>query len=162
MIEYIIKQINPLFDEVLISAGNPEKYQFLGLPVIADIEENKGPLMGILSCLKVSRNEINFVTACDIPVMNLETIHKMIELAVDFEIVMPFEKEDHFEPLFAIYRKSVVPEIEKLIAQNKFKVSELAKLKKSHFVDFENQCWYKNLNQQSDYLKFLKIWKKEG
>lgn len=157
LIQHIVFQLTPLFDEVLISANEPDKYAFLGLPVIADKEENVGPLMGILSCLKASSNEINFVTACDIPVMNQEIISKMISLSVDFEIVMPSGNENHFEPLFAVYRKSVVPEIEKLIADRKFKVFELTKLVKSHFITFEREDWYKNLNQQSDYLEFLKM-----
>ncbi len=67
MIEYIAGQLEGHFDEILIGANDSEKYRFLNLPIVADFETGKGPLMGIYSCLAASASDINFVTACDIP-----------------------------------------------------------------------------------------------
>ncbi|OFY81127.1 MAG: hypothetical protein A2275_14995, partial [Bacteroidetes bacterium RIFOXYA12_FULL_35_11] len=145
------------FDEIIIGANDPEKYKFLNLSVIADEEKDKGPLMGIYSCLKSSSNEINFVTACDIPIMNTKLIHNMISISGKVDIVIPVKDEDKHEPLFAIYKKnSVIPEAEKIIANNKRRVIELLNNLKFTTVDFNDQNWYQNLNVRDEYIEYIK------
>ncbi|NCU32376.1 MAG: molybdenum cofactor guanylyltransferase, partial [Candidatus Moranbacteria bacterium] len=80
LIAHIVDQLRDRFDEIIIGANDPEKYAFLNLPVVTDIEKDKGPLMGIYSCLNASTNDVNFVTACDIPVMNTKLISDMLQL----------------------------------------------------------------------------------
>jgi molybdenum cofactor guanylyltransferase len=156
LITHIADQLRGNFDEVIIGANDPEKYAFTGLPVIPDIEKDKGPLMGIYSCLKASKNDVNFITACDIPVINTQLINKMMLMASDADVVMPVTAEKHFEPLFAIYRKSVVPHAEALLRSNIRKVKALLNVVKVHFVEFDESSWYKNINLRADYLEFIK------
>lgn len=155
MIEHIIRQLNPLFGTIIIGANDPARYGFLNLQVVADIEEGKGPLMGILSCLKASPNKVNFVTACDIPNMNLKLIEKMLLLSGEADAIIPVNHENQFEPLFAVYCKSVIPAIESMLDNKNYKVIDLAAKVKTRFIDFEKGTWYENLNQKADYLDFL-------
>lgn len=156
LIAHIIDQLTDRFDEVLIGANDTEKYAFTGLQVIPDLQKEKGPLMGIYSCVKASKNEVSFVTACDIPFMKHHFISKMLQMATDVDVVMPVTSDGHFEPLYAIYRKSVVPHAEALLMKNTRKVTELLKMVKVRFIDFDENSWYKNLNTQADYLDFAK------
>lgn len=155
MIQHIVNQLEG-FDEIIIGSNHADKYAFLKLPVIPDIEESKGPLMGILSCLNASKNEINFVTACDIPTLNMVLIDKMISLATTHEIVMPVSENDKYEPLFAVYHKSVKTHALQLLQNNKRSVLDLFSCVKPYFVDFNNSDWYQNLNYKKDYLEFIR------
>lgn len=156
LIEHIVDQLRDRFDEILIGANHPEKYSFLNLTVVPDLEENKGPLMGILSCLKASGNEVNFVTACDIPVMNTLLISDMIQMTGDVDIVMPVSHDNRYEPLFAVYKKSVIPGAEIVLNNNCRKIIELLNFAKARFIDFDNENWYENLNRKEEYLQFIK------
>ncbi|MBN1339956.1 MAG: molybdenum cofactor guanylyltransferase [Bacteroidales bacterium] len=156
MIAQIISQLENHFDEIIVGANDREKYKFLQLPVIPDIAPDKGPLMGILSCLKASSNDVNFITACDIPVMNLKLVHNMIRLSIDYDIVMPVSGESHYEPLYAVYKKNVIPTAEAILKNNGRKIIELFNYSKVRFVDFENSNWYENLNRKDDYMNFIK------
>jgi molybdopterin-guanine dinucleotide biosynthesis protein A len=155
LIQYITDQMAGYFDEIIIGSNFQAKYAFLGYPVIPDIEEGKGPLMGIVSCLKASKNELNFVTACDIPDINMSLIFKMISLAENNEIVMPVADTDKYEPLFALYKKSVINYGELLLKNNKRSVLDLFTYVKPYFIDFKNEDWYRNLNYKKDYLDFI-------
>jgi molybdopterin-guanine dinucleotide biosynthesis protein A len=157
LIAHIVDQLRDRFDEIIIGANDPEKYAFLNLPVVADIEKDKGPLMGIYSCLKASTNDVNFVTACDIPVMNTKLISNMLQLAAGVDMVLPVGDENKYEPLFAIYNKSVLPSAEKVLKNNCRKIIGLLNFAKVRFIDFDNSNWYQNLNQKSEYLKFIEI-----
>lgn len=156
LIQHIVNQLDGHFDEILIGANDSEKYSFLNLEVIPDIERDKGPLMGILSCLKASKSDVNFITACDIPEMNIKLIKNMINLSADFDIVMPIKDEDKHEPLYAIYKKSAAIGAEEILKNNGRRIIELLNYCKVKFVEFTHQGWYQNLNLKDDYLKYVK------
>lgn len=156
MIAAIVKQLMPHFEEILIGANDKIKYGFLGLPVINDIEPGRGPLMGIYSCLKASSNDISFFTACDIPDMNIRLIHRMINMAGDVDIVMPVTSTGKHEPLYAVYRKTVIP-LAEMILRDKggSRIVELLKRATVRFISFDEGGWYRNLNMKDDYNRYI-------
>ncbi|MBN2245058.1 MAG: molybdenum cofactor guanylyltransferase, partial [Candidatus Aminicenantes bacterium] len=53
--------------------------------------------------------EKNFVIACDIPGINLEFIKRLVRSTAAYEIVVPVSTKNKYEPLFAVFSKSIVP-----------------------------------------------------
>lgn len=157
LIEKIASNLEPFFAEILIGTQSPELFRFLPYRVVVDEKPNTGPLMGILSCLRVSGNEINFVTACDIPEINLSFLKKLINYVRDFDMVIPYSGKNKFEPLFAMYRKTCVPKIEELLNQNSRKISGLFNRCRTKYLPMGDTKWFYNLNSLENYRKYLKI-----
>ena len=111
--------------------------------------------MGIYSCLLSSGNDLNFVTACDIPEIRTDFISYMLELLADADIVMPVSGIDDYEPLHAFYRKSIIPAARKLLKENKLKISGLFGMVETKFIPFDGRGWYHNLNFRDDYDKYV-------
>lgn len=151
MIRHIVAQLESHFDEILIGGGDRDKYTFAGHRVIPDAVESMGPLMGICSCLDISGNDLNFITACDIPEINIDFVKKMLDLSKETDIVAPVNELGNFEPLHAIYRKSVIPAAEKLLKEKKLKLSGLLGMVKTRLIPFDGTGWYYNLNTRDDY-----------
>ena len=156
LIQHIINQLEGHFDELIIGANNPERFAFTGLRVVPDLEKDKGPLMGIYSCLKASSNDVNFITACDIPEMNTTLIHNMINLSSGYDIVVPLSESGNYEPLYAIYKKDLCSKAEQLLSNNNRRIIDLIKGAKVKTIDFKDCGWYQNLNVKEDYLNYLK------
>ena len=154
MISHIVRQLELHFDEVIIGSGDVEKYKFLGHMVVADREKGCGPLMGIYSCLIASETDINFVTACDIPYINISLIRKMLDLSEGADIIVPVSGSDHYETLYAIYKKSVIPFAADLLSEGKFKISGLFEKVETRFIPFDPGTWYHNINYEEDYRNF--------
>lgn len=154
MIRHIVTQLESLFGEILIGADNLEKYAFLGHRIIPDEAKSLGPLMGIYSCLLSSGNDLNFVTACDIPDLRIDFISQMLELSEGADIVMPLNGVDDFEPLHAIYRKSIIPAARQLLKENRLKIAGLFGIVETKFIPFDGRGWYYNLNYRDDYEKY--------
>lgn len=154
MIQFISQQLIDLFGEVLIGASDAEKYAFLGLRVIPDAEPGKGPLMGISSCLRASSNDINFIMACDIPVINEVFIASMLDMTAGADIVMPVRVGERYEPLYAVYRRSVADKADLLLKQERLKISDLFDIVKTRYVSFGDGDWYHNLNYREDYQRY--------
>ncbi len=157
LIERVIQNLEPFFEEIIVSAQSPGIFDFLPYKPVIDEKPGQGPIMGILCGLRASRYDINFVTGCDIPDLDYSFLEKMIAYTADYHIVVPVLGEDKFEPLFALYSKGVIPCIERLLGQNRRKVIELFPLCRTKFIAFENSGWYHNLNTLEEYRRYLDI-----
>jgi molybdopterin-guanine dinucleotide biosynthesis protein A len=115
------------FEQILISANDVEKFAFLGFEVIPDKVPGQGPLMGIASALEASVNEINFVVACDIPDIEPGHIRRILSEAAgsDADIIVPTTGNGRYEPLFAVYRKSALEAINKVLSSGGRKISDV-------------------------------------
>lgn len=157
LIEKIASQLDGHFQEIIIGSNDIEKYRFLHLPVIPDLEEGKGPLMGIYSTLLSSKHEINFVIACDIPDLNMKYVKELIRQAKDYQIVVPIWSDGNFEPLFAVYKKSVLDSVKKILDRGQRQIRLLFELVAVKYLPLPDEGkWYRNLNTMEDYKKYIK------
>lgn len=154
MIKHIYDQLAGSFDQILISANDVSKYEFLGAEVVCDKEVGLGPLMGILCGLEASDNDVNFVTACDIPEVNMALISQMLKEAKDFDAVIPKSSESRYEPLFAVYRKSVTGAIEQALESGNNKIMAAMSNCNVKYIDIDREV-PKNINTMDEYENFI-------
>lgn len=156
IIEHILKQLEDHFDEVLISVSNREKFSFLKRRLIIDEKPGEGPMMGIKTVLQATKNEKSFVIACDIPDIDLGFLQRLIRDAEHSDITLPISPGGRKEPLFAVYAKAVLPEMEKLLAEGILSLLPLFERCKVQYIPMGENDWFKNLNTRKDYEDFLK------
>jgi molybdopterin-guanine dinucleotide biosynthesis protein A len=154
LIRRVHEQLASRFDEILISTNEPAKHAFLGAWTVPDRVPGKGPLMGIASALEAARHEYVFVTACDIPVIDLDTVARMLVLAEDFDCVIPMSSVG-YEPLFAVYRKSALPAMHEALEAGERRISVVFPRVRTRFYDLGHAPWYRNLNTREDVAAFL-------
>ena len=158
LIEKIIRDIEPYFQEIIISTS-PEtihRYSFLPLRIAADKESHQGPLRGLLTGLQASQYPVNFVMACDIPEIHIPFLQIMMTFAGEYDIVVPVTGENKFEPLFAFYHCRVIPKIQELLKQGIKQVLKLFPLCRVKYIPMVDQSWFYNLNTMGDYEKYIK------
>ena len=161
LIENTLEKIKDYCIKVIISANNSESYSFLNHEIIVDEQPGLGPLGGIYSCLKHSKAEKNLVMAVDIPFINKGFIENLLKHMEDGDIVVPVNENKKIEPLCAIYSKSVIPYVEKMINSNDLKVQNLSGYVKTKFVEittdqeFYHAGLFQNLNSLSDLNNLL-------
>ena len=156
MIEKIVHQLIGHFREIIISANDVEKYSFLDLRVVPDLEKGQGPLMGIYSALLQSRHEINFFVACDIPDLNMVYVKELMRQAKSHEIVVPTWSDGRFEPLFAVYNKSILDKAKKVLDSGRRKINLLYDLANVMYLPMPDDVkWFKNLNTREEYKNYI-------
>ena len=111
LIEHILSVFAGLFEHTIIVTNTPDRYRSYGVEMTGDVLDIRGPLTGIYSGLLRSRDEYNFVAACDMPFLNPRLIAYMGELAAGQDAVVPMF-DGFLEPLHAIYRRGILPTIE--------------------------------------------------
>lgn len=155
LIQKILKQVEGYFDEVLLSVSKGQRLDFVSCPQVEDEVEGQGPLAGILSGLRAAAHDVCVVAACDIPDIDMAFIARMLEASEGCEIVVPSSAEGKFEPLLAVYKKSVIPKIERLLASSNRQVLALFDLCKTRVLKMGDSSWLRNLNTPEDYREYL-------
>jgi molybdopterin-guanine dinucleotide biosynthesis protein A len=154
LIAAICEQLRGSFDQVLVSANDAEKLAFIGHAIIPDRVSGQGPLMGIASALEASSYELNFVVACDIPRVELRYVRRMLAeaAATGADIVVPVTRQQRYEPLFAVYRKSALDAINKVLASGGRKIADAFTLCKVEHLELDTDLV--NLNTMAQYESF--------
>jgi molybdopterin-guanine dinucleotide biosynthesis protein A len=126
-------------DIIIITASEKSLPQFIGyqrFKIATDIYPGKGALGGIYTGLAISKSWYNLVVACDMPFLNQALLRYMIELSAGFDLVVP-RVGDFVEPLHAIYSKSCLAPIERLLSRGNLEVRALFELVKVRYVEAE-------------------------
>ncbi len=105
--------------EVLVSANRPERYLFLGLPVIPDVFPGQGPMAGIHAVMAGSEFDAYLILACDMPCTTPALLAGLIEEMEGGDIVVPVTSDGQAHPLCALYQRSCYPEFQRRLLQSK-------------------------------------------
>src|SRR5688572_26092365 len=87
-----------------------------GVATARDDQEYRGPLSGMATGFRAlaDRVEAAYVTACDVPLLVPAFVERMFELLGEFDIAVPVDTQHH-HPLAAVYRPSVLPQVQRLL-----------------------------------------------
>jgi molybdopterin-guanine dinucleotide biosynthesis protein A len=158
MIQYVIEQLQPVFDKLVIVSNNPE-YEKFGLEVIPDLIKDIGPAGGIYTALKHSNSVLNFIVSCDMPFITEEAIDFIMKNTNDSQIVL-LENQGKLEPLFGIYSKDCEQIWLELIEQKTIKLQKMVSSFKLKTIPVENneifkESFFKNINTKEDFNNAL-------
>lgn len=140
IIERNLALMRRLFQSVMISSNMPEKYFYLGAPIIGDVLASLGPMSGIYSLLLNTAENAVFVSACDMPYINEDVLaficsrYKAIAASEDVDAVIPVMNNEP-QPLFGVYCKSMMSYLEECIVADKTSLKKLLYETKVLFID---------------------------
>lgn len=159
-VEDRLNSLRQLFQEVLIVANSPGEYDTFAAAVVKDIIPDRGPLVGILSGLLVSRNEYCFVIACDMPLVDNKLIRKLCALRKenDADAVVARHAQG-IEPLLAVYSRQVIERLEEYIFCGQSRAQDFLATINCNYLDIpasDNQLpSYFNVNTPTDYARVI-------
>jgi len=140
LLERVISRVSLLSSEVIIVTANEqtnlELVDYPKLRILCDIYPGKVPIGGIYTGLATSTSLYNLVVASDMPFLNHNLLHYMIQLSANFDLVVP-RVGNLVEPLHAVYTKRCLASIEQMIKQDKLSVNQLFQLVKTRYVETE-------------------------
>jgi molybdopterin-guanine dinucleotide biosynthesis protein A len=137
LLEQVISCVSQLGEEIIVlSTNEPALEPNDKLVVLKDIYPGKGPLGGIYTGLANSTSFCNLIVASDMPFLNRALLRYMIQLAADFDLVVP-RVGDLVEPLHAVYTQNCFATIEHMVRQNELKVHCLLPRVNTRYVEAE-------------------------
>jgi molybdenum cofactor guanylyltransferase len=111
LIAHLVRRLRDLFDEIVIVAAPGQELPPLGAILVRDEVAYQGPVGGISYGLRAASGEACFVTSCDVAFLNAPLISYLVSRISHHDVVVPYW-EERFQPLHAVYRRSVLPLLE--------------------------------------------------
>jgi molybdopterin-guanine dinucleotide biosynthesis protein A len=137
LIDRTVRIYREIFDETILVTNEPHLYYDIDVTLVTDLVRGKGPLMGIYTGLFFAASDPVFFAACDMPHLNGGFIRYLLEQARNADIVVP-ETAEGFQPLHAVYAKSCMGAIRRLLSQDRLKVTGFYKGMKSKPVGVDD------------------------
>ncbi len=153
LIECIVRQVRPLFSQVVIAADSRDRFEFLGLPVVCDEQPGLGPMSGILAALSYCRTTWVLCIPCDTPTIPLHVIRELAAHASSDCLAVVPKSNGHLEPLFALYRRDVAQTIQRLLKAESRSLRGLIEAVDARIIPLD--LTLPNLNTFDDYKSYL-------
>jgi molybdopterin-guanine dinucleotide biosynthesis protein A len=163
LIERQVRTLRALFPEVMIVSNTPELYLDLNVTTVADVVPGRGPLGGIHTGLLFAQGDSIFVTACDMPFLQLPVIRRMVDLFPGHDVVVP-RLGEYLEPLHGIYSPRCLPHIKRMLDREELQVIRFFPSLKVAYLDEEEirrldpaGLSFFNINTPEDMAKAIEI-----
>jgi molybdopterin-guanine dinucleotide biosynthesis protein A len=124
LIERVVSRAARVFEKVIVSG--PERLKPKGFSVVQDEYQGMGPIAGILAGLLNAGTPWIMALPCDSPFISEEFMRGMAGLINDHEVVAP-RAGGFYEPLHALYSRSLIPRFERSIKGGDSKIISLYK-----------------------------------
>ena len=127
LVESVSDSLAGLFRVQLIVVKAPGTLNHLARPdrrIVPDSFAKHHTLGGIHAALTATATERVFVCACDMPFLRPSLIEKLCDASAGYDAVVPVW-QDHLQPLCAVYSKSCLPAIDRLLSEGRLRVRDL-------------------------------------
>ena len=154
--EYQYERMKKLFKQVSISAKSADKFDFV-CNVIEDPKDidTFAPTASFVALFKSLDDEQVFVLSVDTPFVGEEEITQLIsEDKSEFDATVA-KTEQGMHPMCGIYHRSLQKQFTYMLKEDNHRLGKLLKESKTHFVTFEDEKAFSNLNHPHEYEKAL-------
>lgn len=154
IIEHLISNLTPIFEETFIVTNCPEYYFQFGIPLLGDIYPYCGPMAGIHVALKNSSYDV-FAFACDMPFIKKELIYTLAEKHLNSKALCTVSSfMGRVYPLPGIYSKALEEQLDVLLKEKKLSLKKLIDDVSSQTVEAKNLdkegVSFVNINTEND------------
>ena len=164
LIVHVVATLQRLFADVVVVAAPEQDLPSMPVRLVSDEVAYQGPVGGIYYGLMASGSDAAFVTSCDSAFLNIDLIAHLLDQLPQHDVVVP-HWQGRFQPLHAVYRRSVSPLLAEQLARGQlrpvylFDKVRLRRVDEDEIRRFdpEGSSFY-NMNTPEDYAEALKRW----
>jgi molybdenum cofactor guanylyltransferase len=164
-LQRVVRLLSSVVSPIVVVAAPGQVLPPLAADVLIarDQREARGPLEGLHAGLLAMAQRVDavYATSCDVPLLTPAFVQAMIARLADAEIAVPVD-QGFAHPLAAVYRVSVLPHAEELLAADQLRPAFLFDRVTTIRVPVEELrpfdpglATLRNLNRPEDYLAAL-------
>ena len=164
LIVHLVRALKRMFAEAVVVAAPGQELPPLPVRLARDEVAYQGPVGGIYYGLKAASGEVCFVTSCDVAFLNVSLISYLLSQISDYDVVVPYWR-GRFQPLHAVYRRSVLPLLKEQLERGELRPIYLFDKVRTRKIDedeirrFDPEgLSFLNMNTPEDYEESLKRW----
>src|SRR5262249_32782141 len=157
LIVQVVATLHRLFAEVVVVAAPGQDLPSMSVKLVRDEVAYQGRVGGIYYGLTATAGDASFVTSCDSVFLNTDLISHVVSQIPNHDVAVP-HWQGRFQPLHAVYRRSVLPLLAAQLARGELRPVHLFERVRTRRIDeeqirrFDPQGWsFFNMNTPQDY-----------
>jgi len=164
MLQRVVRIVREVVTSVVVVAADGQPLPELPTDVIVvrDARPGRGPLEGLRAGLKALPATVDaaYVTSCDVPLLEPAFIRQMLEFAESHDVAV-VEIDGYTHPLSAVYRRTVLPHVEDLLARDRLRLAFLLdrvdarRVRREEIKADPELRTLRNVNTREDYERTL-------
>ena len=164
MLQRVVRLLGDVVSPIIVVAAIDQPLPALPQQVIVTRDEKagRGPLEGLRAGLKALPADIDsaYVTSCDVPLLEPGFVRQMLDFARGYDTAV-VEIDGFAHPLSAVYRRTVLPYVEDLLANNQlrpaflFGAVQTRRVRREEITADPELRTLRNLNTRADYEQAL-------
>lgn len=164
MLQRVIRLLGDVVSPIIVVAARDQPLPPLPPDVIVtrDEREGRGPLEGLRAGLKALPPDVEaaYVTSCDAPLLVPGFVRQLVDLATGHDIAI-LEIDGFPHPLSAVYRRTVLPHVEDLLAHDRLRPAFLfeevrtRRVRRDEMTADPDLVTLRNLNTREEYERAL-------
>ena len=165
LVKFVIRGLATLFPDIVLVAAPGQELPELPVTLVRDEVAYQGPVGGLCYGLRECRSAAAFVTSCDVPFLSLPLVSHLAARLPGHDVVVP-HWEGRLQPLHAVYRRSVLPLLERQLERGElrpvflFDKVRTLKLEEDEIRALDPDGWsFFNMNTPDDYECALTRWR---
>ena len=165
ILERQVARLNRVVDQTVIIASDAARFSEAGVPVIADLLPDAGVLGALYTAVHASGTDRTLVIACDMPFLSEPLLTHLVEAGRAVDIAIPRTARG-LEPLCATYSRRSGAELRRLIDEDRFRLSNVARIPgltvreiaRDELTSFgPEEVLFFNLNTPDDYARAIDL-----
>jgi molybdopterin-guanine dinucleotide biosynthesis protein A len=120
IVERVVDALGAVLADLLVVTNTPERYAFLGLPMVPDRYPDGGALGGIFTGLAAA-GDAAFTVACDMPFLHPDVVRLVVARAGEADVVIP-RVGGQYETMHALYAKACLGPMEARLRSGQLKI----------------------------------------
>lgn len=153
--EFQYVRLSAWFHKVYLSTKE-KKFDFTDA-LIFDCQKESSPLVGIVSVFEALDADEAFILSVDMPFVDKEIIRILQENNSQQWDAIVAKSPKGIQPLCGFYKKSILPLARNRLAMGDHRLQSLLEEAKTHYVVFDSDMPFANLNTPEDYQDALRI-----
>ena len=165
LIVHVVEKLRRLCADVVVVAAPGQTLPPVPATLVRDEVQYQGPVAGIYYGLRAAREDVGFVASCDSAFLNLDLISHLLAQTPGHDVVVP-HWQGRYQPLHAVYRRSVLPLLAEQLARGELRPVYLFDRVRTRRVDeaeirrFDpDGSSFFNMNTPADYAEALARWR---
>lgn len=103
---WISEALRPLVTSILV-VSNKESHKPYGDQMVADLQPDQGPLMGIYSGLKASTTDLNLIVSCDLPRVSASLLANLVDRWNESSPLITYQTAHGTSPILGLMDKTI-------------------------------------------------------
>lgn len=155
--EYQYARLSKIFLHVYISTKNPAKFHFSAnfITDLPTLQSSYAPTVGFISAFETLLSDRLFVLSVDSPFVGEHEIEKLLKEDTPSYDAIVAKTQQGVQSMCGVYHRSLLGSFKNMHKSNRHKLTYLLENSKTHYLEFENEKAFLNLNHPHEYKEAL-------